>query len=125
MTRSEIKTQPFPVTANRFCDDPSSMISAEPAINATLCTSAPDVGHASGATRPDRGRQSRKMSFLESMTNVVVGYVLAILTQILVFPWFGIEAGFGEHLTIGLAFIFVSLVRGYVLRRVFEHAQAR
>lgn len=65
------------------------------------------------------------MSFLESMTNVVVGYVLAILTQILVFPWFGIEAGFGEHLTIGLAFVFVSLARGYVLRRVFEHAQAR
>ena len=36
-------------------------------------------------------RQSRTMSMLEAATNVVVGYVLAIATQIVVFPWFGIE----------------------------------
>ena len=41
--------------------------------------------------------QSRAMSFVEAATNVVVGYVLAIATQIVVFPWFGIEAALGEH----------------------------
>ena len=65
-------------------------------------------------------RQSRIMSMVEAATNVVVGYVLAIATQIVVFPWFGIETGLAEHLTIGLAFIGVSLVRGYLLRRLFE-----
>ena len=60
------------------------------------------------------------MSLLESVTNVVVGYVLAILTQLLVFPLFGIEAALHEHLAIGLAFVGVSLARGYLLRRVFE-----
>jgi len=35
-------------------------------------------------------------------------------------PWFGIETGLAEHLTIGLAFVSVSLVRGYLLRRMFE-----
>ena len=60
------------------------------------------------------------MSLVESVANVVVGYALAIATQIVVFPWFGIETGLAEHLTIGLAFVGVSLVRGYLLRRLFE-----
>ena len=50
-------------------------------------------------------KQSRIMSMVETATNVVVGYVLAIATQIVVFPWFGIETGLAEHLTIGLAFV--------------------
>lgn len=65
-------------------------------------------------------QQSRLMSLAEAITNVVVGYVLAIVTQIVVFPWFGIKTGMAEHLTIGLAFLGVSLARGYLLRRVFE-----
>ena len=65
-------------------------------------------------------KQSRVMSLIEAVANVVVGYVLAIATQIVVFPWFGIETGLAEHLTIGLAFVVVSLVRGYLLRRLFE-----
>lgn len=64
--------------------------------------------------------QSRTMSLIEAVTNVVVGYVLAIVTQIIVFPWFGLEAALSEHLFIGLAFVAVSLARGYVLRRLFE-----
>lgn len=65
-------------------------------------------------------RQSRSMSLVEAAANVGVGYALAVLTQIAVFPWFGIAAGIEEHLTIGLAFVAVSLARSYVLRRVFE-----
>ena len=64
--------------------------------------------------------QSRTMSLVETAANVIVGYVLAIATQIVVFPWFGIETGLSEHLTIGLAFVGVSLARGYLLRRLFD-----
>jgi hypothetical protein len=60
------------------------------------------------------------MSLIEAAINVIVGYALAILTQIMVFPIFGIEVRFAEHLGIGLAFVGVSLVRGYALRRLFE-----
>jgi hypothetical protein len=49
--------------------------------------------------------QSRLMSLIEAGTNVVVGYALAIATQLVVFPLFGIESGLSEHLTIGLAFV--------------------
>ncbi len=57
------------------------------------------------------------MSLVEAVTNVVVGYGLAVATQIIVF---GIETGIEEHLTIGLAFVAVSPARGYLLRRLFE-----
>jgi hypothetical protein len=70
-------------------------------------------------------KQARIMSLIEAVTNVMVGYFLAIWTQIVVFPWFGIKAAFVDHLAIGLAFVAVSLVRAYVLRRLFEALQAR
>jgi hypothetical protein len=60
------------------------------------------------------------MSLVEAATNVVVGYVLAIATQIAVFPLFGLKAALVDHLAIGLAFLGVSMVRGYLLRRLFE-----
>lgn len=64
--------------------------------------------------------QSRMMSLVEAIANVAVGYILAIVTQIVVFPWFGFDTTLGEHLTIGLVFVAVSLARGYLLRRLFE-----
>jgi hypothetical protein len=64
-------------------------------------------------------KQSRLMSLIESITNVIVGYALAVVTQIIVFPWFGLEAALGEHMAIGTAFVGVSLVRSYLLRRLF------
>lgn len=70
-------------------------------------------------------KQSRFVSLVEATTNVVVGYLLAIATQMAVFPWFGIDAGWNDHLTIGLAFVGVSLARGYLLRRLFERLGKR
>jgi hypothetical protein len=65
-------------------------------------------------------KQSRRMSLIEAATNVAVGYVLAVVTQIAVFPWFGIEATLDEHLAIGIAFVGVSLARGSLFRRLWE-----
>ena len=70
-------------------------------------------------------KQSRALSFIEAATNVVVGYVLAIATQLLVFPLFGLEAALGEHMAIGTAFVAVSLARGYLLRRLFERMRVQ
>ncbi len=64
--------------------------------------------------------QSRTMSFIESVTNVVVGFGLAVLTQVLVFPVFGLAVTFDQHVSIAVIFTLVSLARGYVLRRLFE-----
>ena len=64
--------------------------------------------------------QSHRLSLLEAVTNVVVGYALAVLTQLIVFPWFGLTASLQDNLAIGAAFVGVSLIRSYALRRVFE-----
>ncbi len=64
--------------------------------------------------------QSRRLSLVETITNVAVGYVLAVITQIMVFPWFGIHPSLGENLAIGSIFTGISLVRSYALRRLFE-----
>ena len=68
-------------------------------------------------------RQSRLMSLVEAVANVVVGYLLAVGTQLLVFPLFGLEATLRQSLGIGAIFTLVSLVRGYLLRRAFEAAR--
>jgi hypothetical protein len=65
-------------------------------------------------------RQSRLMSFVEAVANVVVGYLLAIATQFAVFPLFGLAVSVGDNLVIGGIFTAVSLIRSFVLRRIFE-----
>lgn len=66
--------------------------------------------------------QSRTMSLVEALTNVVVGYSVAVLTQMTVFPWYGMHATLDQNLTMGLIFTVVSLVRSYALRRLFNFA---
>ena len=69
--------------------------------------------------------QSRWMSLVESVTNVLVGYIVAVITQALVFPLFGLHATLSQNLMIGLIFTGVSLVRSYLLRRAFEARHVR
>ena len=69
--------------------------------------------------------QSRCMSLVEAVTNVAVGYALALATQIVVFPWFGLHPSVGENLAIGAIFLGISLLRSYTLRRLFERRCSR
>ena len=64
--------------------------------------------------------QSRRHSLIEAITNVVVGYALAVITKIVVFPRFGLQVSFRDNIAIGAIFVLVSLVRSYAIRRVFE-----
>lgn len=65
------------------------------------------------------------MSAVEAVTNVAVGFGVAVLTQALVFPLFGIHATMRDHLAIGGLFTVVSVIRSYCLRRVFEAIRVR
>ena len=64
--------------------------------------------------------QTRTMSAIESIANVLIGYCVAITTQVFVFPLFDIYAITSDHLAIGAIFTVVSLIRSYVLRRFFN-----
>ena len=69
-------------------------------------------------------KQSRLMSLVESVANVIVGYGVAVFTQILIFPIFGLHTTLGQNLAMGGIFTGVSLVRSYLLRRLFERIRA-
>jgi len=64
--------------------------------------------------------QSRWMSFVEAVTNIVVGYGLAVLTQSIVFPFFGFQASLGENFLLAALFTGISLIRSFAIRRLFN-----
>ena len=65
-------------------------------------------------------KQTRRMSLIEAVVNVAVGYGLAVLTQLVVFPWFGLPARVTDAMALGAVFTVVSIIRAYLLRRLFE-----
>jgi hypothetical protein len=65
-------------------------------------------------------RQSRMMPLVEATANVLVGLIVAVATQIVVFPVFGLQASLGQNVLLALVFTGVSIVRSYALRRMFE-----
>lgn len=65
--------------------------------------------------------QSKLASLTETVINIVVGYVTAVLAQIIIFPMFGLYASHKEHLLIGLCFTVVSILRLYCIRRLFNY----
>lgn len=64
--------------------------------------------------------QTRRMSFVEALSNIVVGYVITVLLQLAVFPAVGLSVTPAQALRIGGAFTLASVVRSYVLRRIFD-----
>lgn len=64
--------------------------------------------------------QSRLMSAVEAATNVLIGYLVSVAANIIVLPMFGYDVTIFDSFAIGLAFTAISLVRSYVLRRVFN-----
>ncbi|MBT9165109.1 MAG: hypothetical protein DDT23_01124 [candidate division WS2 bacterium] len=64
--------------------------------------------------------QTRKHSFVESITNVIVGYIVAVLSQLAIFPFFNIHIPLSDNFIIGFWFTIISLVRSYCIRRIFN-----
>jgi len=65
--------------------------------------------------------QTRLQSFIEASVNIVLGYVVALIAQLMIFPLFEIDITLGENILIALFFTVVSLIRMYLLRRFFNH----
>ena len=70
-------------------------------------------------------KQSRAMSLVETLANVAVGYGVAVVTQILIFPIFGLHTTLAQNLMMGAIFTVVSIGRSYALRRLFEEIRLR
>lgn len=65
--------------------------------------------------------QSKLGSLIESIVNIMIGLIIALLSQLVVFPLVGIhDVAFSTNLEIAAYFTAISLVRSYVIRRWFN-----
>lgn len=69
--------------------------------------------------------QSKRMSMVEQLFNVGSGVALALIVGQIVYPLFGYAVTVKDNLGLTIIFTLVSIVRGYVWRRVFNWMHLR
>ena len=65
--------------------------------------------------------QSKRMSFIESLINVTVGYLVAVGANYIVLPMFGYMVNVADSFYIGIVFMAIGIIRSYLLRRLFTN----
>lgn len=63
--------------------------------------------------------QTRSMSLIESVANTGAGFLVSLVLQISLFSLMAIETTTTQNLTLSGVFTLASLVRGYLMRRLF------
>lgn len=69
--------------------------------------------------------QTRRMSLVESIANTGAGFLVSLVLQISLFSLMSIETTTTQNITLSGVFTLASLVRGYLMRRVFIWWQIR
>ncbi|ENM5757821.1 hypothetical protein ACQ902_000009 [Vibrio mimicus] len=69
--------------------------------------------------------QRKKQSLLESLCNVLVGYIVALISLLIIFPMFDVNLKLEENMMISAYFTLISIGRSYSLRRLFNRKQNR
>lgn len=64
--------------------------------------------------------QTRLGSWIESWANVAIGFAINWSANMLIFPLFGFNITGAQAFHVGIIFTVISVVRSYVLRRVFN-----
>jgi hypothetical protein len=67
--------------------------------------------------------QSIRWSVIETVTQMVVGQIIAFSMQLLMFWWLDIPVSMHENIIIAVAFFCSSTIRSYVLRRLFNRVR--
>lgn len=65
-------------------------------------------------------KQSRIGSLIEAFVNVVVGFIVALASQLIIFPMVGIHVPISTNFEIIGWFTLISVIRSYCLRRWFN-----
>lgn len=63
-------------------------------------------------------KQSRIDSVIEVVVNIAIGASLSLLSQLVIFPAYGIHVSAGTHIWIVAWFTVVSIARQYAIRRL-------
>ena len=90
-------------------------------------TLARDLAKRAAPGRTPQEGQTKRASLLEAFANILIGFWVSVLANMLVLPHFKNPGVFREAFLIGLIFTIISFVRSYLLRRLFNlfHLQGR
>lgn len=64
--------------------------------------------------------QTRMMSLVETVTNIAIGLVISLISQIVIFRAYEIHLSIGDNVAITLWFTVISVIRSYTIRRLFN-----
>ena len=64
--------------------------------------------------------QSKKFSLFEALTNVICGYFISLISQIIIFAMYDVHFSLQTNMLMGLWFTIISIIRSYTLRRIFN-----
>lgn len=65
-------------------------------------------------------KQSKTQSLKETVISTFIGLAVSLITQIIIFPLYGMEVSFNQNIQITIIFTVVSILRGYLVRRYFN-----
>ena len=69
--------------------------------------------------------QTKKHSLIESVTNTLIGLLISFTIQIFLYKMLGIPVTIGQNVLITLVFTGVSILRNYIIRRLFNKATVK
>jgi hypothetical protein len=64
--------------------------------------------------------QNKKQSLIEAVSGTLIGLVFSFIIQIIIYPALDIEVSIGQNVFITFVFFVASIVRGYMVRRLFN-----
>lgn len=65
--------------------------------------------------------QSRRMSMIETVISIAIGFVVSVIITALVLPAYGHAVTLADNIEITTIFTVASIVRGYCVRRFFAN----
>ena len=64
--------------------------------------------------------QSKSLSIIEAITNTIAGLATSFVIQLIIYPILKIDVTLNQNIIITIVFFIVSILRSYLLRRLFN-----
>ena len=69
--------------------------------------------------------QTKKQSFIETLTSVFAGWLIGVILNLTILPLFDYNITVVDSLLVSLIFTVISVVRGYLIRRFFNSKERK
>ena len=64
--------------------------------------------------------QTKLQSLTEAVSNVAIGFGVALSSQLIIYPLYDIHISFTKNVSLTCVFTVISILRSYVVRRFFN-----